>query len=788
MVFISPAFVIGKCSSKLLQIVEKTNFVARVILLILRKNSTMNEARLHFKIADYLNLNSKDVTATINLLDEGATIPFISRYRKEVTGSLDEVQIIQIRDEIERLRALQQRRESILKSIESQGKLSEELKAEIVAAETLSKLEDLYLPYKPRRRTKATIAREKGLEPLAQLILEQRSNDVFTEAEKYISEEKEVPSVLDALQGARDIIAETVSENPLVRETMRELYKKSGIIKSRIIKGKEEAGEKFEDYFEWEEKLMTCPSHRMLAMRRGEKEDILILDILVDSEEALPLIQHKIITTRGECANQLKEAIEEGYKRLLQPSIEAEMRLLTKQQAEEKAITVFADNLRELLLASPLGQKTILALDPGFKSGCKVVALNKEGKLLEETVIYPHEPQRRLHEAEMIVLAFCQRHNVEAIAIGNGTASRETEQFIRNIDVLPKSIPVIVVSEAGASVYSASDVAREEFPDKDVTVRGAVSIGRRLADPLAELVKIDPKSIGVGQYQHDVDQTHLKNKLDEVVGSCVNAIGVELNTASKQLLSYVSGIGPVLAQNIIDYRNEKGAFSSRKKLLEVPRMGEKVFEQCAGFLRIRNGIHPLDKSSVHPESYHIVEKMAVDLNCTIDDLIQEKELRKRLNLNNYVTDTVGLPTLKDILKELEKPGHDPRKNFEVFSFDEHVREINDLHEGMRLPGIVTNVTNFGAFVDIGVHQDGLVHISQLADEFVDDPNKIVKVGQKVWVNVTEVDAKRKRIALTMKGEVQTLKTSKSKLVPKEEEYNPNDLNSALAALKNKFKK
>ncbi len=748
----------------------------------------MNEARLHFKIADLLNLNSKDVTATVNLLDEGGTIPFISRYRKELTGSLDEVQIMQIRDEIERLRQLEQRRESILKSIESQNKLSPELKEQILAADTLSKLEDLYLPFKPRRRTKATIAREKGLEPLAQFILEQKSNGIQEEAEKFISLEKEVPTAEEALQGARDIISEMVSENPIVRETMRDLFKKTAIIKSKLIKGKEEAGEKFEDYFEWEEKLMNCPSHRLLAMRRGEKEDILMLDIVVDNEEAIGLIERIILTSRGEAANQIKEAIADGYKRLLHPGIEAEMRILTKHQAEEKAIVVFADNLRELLLAPPLGQKAILGLDPGFRSGCKVVALNKEGKLLEETVIYPHEPQRKTAEAEMVVLAFCQKHNIEAIAIGNGTASRETEQFVRNIDILPKEISVIVVSEAGASVYSASEVAREEFGEYDLTVRGAVSIGRRLADPLSELVKIDPKAIGVGQYQHDVDQTHLKNKLDEVVGSCVNSVGVELNTASKQLLSYVSGIGPSLAQNIIDYRNEKGAFKSRKSLMEVPRMGEKVFEQCAGFLRIRNGIHPLDKSSVHPESYHIVEKMASDLNCSIEDLVGDKDLRKKIQPTNYVTEIVGLPTLKDILLELEKPGRDPRKSFEAFSFDENVHEIKHLREGMRLPGIVTNVTNFGAFVDIGVHQDGLVHISQLADEFVDDPNKIVKVGQQVWVNVTEVDAKRKRIALSMKGETQHVKASKPKAVVKEDQYDPNDINSALAALKNKFKK
>ena len=748
----------------------------------------MTELQLHKKIADLLKIDTKQVSATVELLDEGGTVPFISRYRKEATGSLDEVQVAQVRDEVERLRQLEQRRESVLKSIEAQGKLSEELKEKIVGAETLSRLEDLYLPYKPKRRTKATIGREKGLEPLAQFIMDQKNSQVSQEAEKFISEEKGVASVQEALEGARDIIAEMVSEDAVVRESMRDLFKKTGQIKSKVIKGKEEAGEKFEDYFEWEEKLMSCPSHRLLAMRRGEKEDILILDITVDNEEAMGLIERKVIVSKGACAYQLKEAIADGYKRLLQPGIEAEMRVLTKQQADEKAIVVFADNFRELLLASPLGQKAILALDPGFRSGCKVVALNKEGRLLEETVIYPHEPQRKTTEAEMVVLAFCQKHQIEAIAIGNGTASRETEQFIRNIDILPKTIPVIMVSEAGASVYSASEVAREEFGAYDLTVRGAVSIGRRLADPLAELVKIDPKSIGVGQYQHDVDQGHLKSKLDEVVESCVNGVGVELNTASKQLLSYVSGIGPGLAQNIVDYRNEHGPFKTRHELMNVPRMGEKVFELSAGFLRVRNGNHPLDKSAVHPETYPIVERMAKDLACSIDDLIQEKELRSKIKPANYVSETVGLPTLKDILAELEKPGRDPRKSFEAFSFDEHVHEIKDLREGMRLPGIVTNVTNFGAFVDVGVHQDGLVHISQLADNFVDDPNKVVKVGQQVWVNVTEVDAKRKRIALSMKGEQQAVKPAKQKVEVKDESYNPNDLNSALAALKNKFKK
>ena len=747
----------------------------------------MIESKLHLQIANLLNLNTKDVTATIDLIDEGATVPFISRYRKEATGSLDEVQVAKIRDEIERLRQLEDRREFILKSIDSQNKLSDELKKLIFEAETLSKLEDLYLPYKPKRRTKATIAKEKGLDSLAHFILEQKNNFIFEEAEKFISIEKGVHSVIEALEGARDIIAEIISENALVRESIRDLFKKTANIKSKVIKGKEDVGEKFNDYFEWEEKLMSCPSHRLLAMRRGEKEDILILDLVVDNDEALSLIEKKIITTRGEAANQLKESIIDGYKRLLNPSIEAEMRLHTKQIAEEKSILVFADNLRELLLASPLGEKAILGIDPGFRSGCKVVALNKQGKLLQEAVIYPHEPQKQKNEAEMIVLAFCQKHQIEAIAIGNGTASRETEQFIRNIDILPKEISVIVVSEAGASVYSASDVAREEFSDYDLTVRGAVSIARRLADPLAELVKIDPKAIGVGQYQHDVDQTLLKNKLDEVVGSCVNAVGVELNTASKQLLSYVSGIGPNLAQNIVDYRNENGPFKSRKELLKVPRMGEKVFELAAGFLRVRDGIHPLDKSAVHPESYYIVETMAKDVNASIIDLIENKELRSKIKPANYVTELIGLPTLKDIIIELDKPGRDPRKSFEIFSFDESVHNINDLREGMRLPGIVTNVTNFGAFVDIGVHQDGLVHISQLAENFIDDPNKVVKVGQKVWVNVSEIDVKRKRIALSMKDEIQLTKSSASK-IKKEETYDSTDLNSALAALKNKFKK
>ncbi len=748
----------------------------------------MTDTLLFFKIASDLKIDIKQVKATVELLDEGATVPFISRYRKEITGSLDEVQVITIKNEIERLRQLEQRREAILKSIQGQGKLTPELQQKIIDAQTLSTLEDLYLPYKPKRRTKATVAREKGLEPLAQLILEQKTNELFTEALVFVNKELGVEHPDEALQGARDIIAEIISEDAMAREGMRNLFKKTAIVKSKVIRGKEEEGEKFKDYFEWEEALMTCPSHRMLAMRRGEKEDFLILDVVIDDEVAHEQLNRQFVTARNECAEQVKLAITDGYKRLLQPSIEAEMRLLTKQTADLKAIQVFADNLRELLLASPLGQKSMLAIDPGFRSGCKVVALNAQGKLLEETVIYPHEPQRRVLDAQHSVMALCAKYELQAIAIGNGTASRETEQFIRSIEVLPKSIPVIMVSEAGASIYSASEVAREEFADYDLTVRGAVSIGRRLADPLAELVKLDPKSIGVGQYQHDVDQSALKHKLDDVVMSCVNGVGVELNTASKQLLSYVSGIGETLAKNIVDYRNENGAFKSRKELLNVSRMGDKVFEQCSGFLRIRDGVHPLDKSAVHPEAYHIVEKMAADLNCAIDELLNNKELCKKINLTTYVTDTVGIPTLKDIVSELEKPGRDPRKSFEVFSFDESVHRMEDLHEGMRLPGIVTNVTNFGAFVDIGVHQDGLVHISQLSDTFVDDPNLVVKVGQQVWVNVTECDVKRKRIALSMKGEAVVINKKQTPKIEEAIAYDPNDMMSALAALKGKFKK
>jgi uncharacterized protein len=749
----------------------------------------MSELKLFLKTADKLNIDIKQIKATIALLDEGATIPFISRYRKEVTGSLDELQVMQIRDEIERLRQLETRRAAILKSIDGQGKLNDELKEKINNAETISELEDLYLPYKPKRRTKATIAREKGLEPLAIKIYAQEKFDLNAEATQYVNAEKEVNNALEALQGARDIIAEIVSEDAEIRSQLRNLFQRNATIKSRVIKGKEEEGEKFKDYFDWEEPLAQCPSHRMLAMRRGEKEDFLILDIKPEDEDAVALIHKNTVKSNNEASKQVAEATEDCYFCLLQPSIEAEMRMLHKELADTKAIQVFADNIKELLLASPLGQKSILAIDPGFRTGCKLVALNRQGKLLEETVIYPHEPQRKVVEAENIILALCARHQIEAIAIGNGTAGRETETFVRKIDVLPKDIPVIMVNESGASVYSASEVAREEFPDYDLTVRGAVSIGRRLADPLAELVKIDPKSIGVGQYQHDVDQIQLKNKLDEVVGSCVNAVGVELNTASKQLLTYVSGLGPALAQNIVEFRNENGPFRSRKDLLKVPRMGEKIFEQSAGFLRIRNSVHPLDKSAVHPEAYHVVEKMANDKGCDVEELINNKELRKQIKLTDYITEQIGLPTLQDIMKELEKPGRDPRKSFELFSFTEGVEKPEDLRTGMKLKGIVTNVTNFGAFIDVGVHQDGLVHLSHLSDTFIDDPNKVVKVHQVVDVTVLEVDLRRNRISLSMKSDPAKPTQRGSTTSAKQEiKYDSNDMGSALAALKQKFGK
>jgi uncharacterized protein len=734
------------------------------------------------RLSEKLGLRIKQIEATIQLLDEGATIPFIARYRKEVTGGLNEVQIAQVRDEIERLRELEKRRETILKSIEEQGKLTDELKAALLAADTISVLEDLYLPYRPKRRTKATMAREKGLEPLAQQLYEQPETLVpETAAQAFVDAEKGVHSIEEALEGARHIIAEWVNERQEVRASLRTLFQEKAVIKSKLIKGKEEEGQKFRDYFEWEEPLKSIPSHRLLAIRRGESEMILSVSIEPDEAEAIALIEHLILKNQSPAAEQVRQAIADAYKRLLRPSLETEMRLESKQRADEEAIKVFADNLRELLLASPFGEKRVLAIDPGFRTGCKVVVLDEHGQLLHDDVIYPNEPQNQKEAAGQLLRQLCQQYKVEAIAIGNGTASRETEQFVRSLHI--PGVLVIMVNESGASVYSASKVAREEFPDKDVTVRGAVSIGRRLQDPLAELVKIDPKSIGVGQYQHDVDQKALKKSLDDVVISCVNAVGVELNTASKQLLSYVSGLNERLADNIIAYRTKCGGFRSREELKRVPGIGPKTFELAAGFLRIRHGEHPLDASAVHPESYPVVEQMAKDLGCRIEDLLRDASLRKQIQIERYVNDKIGLPTLQDIMNELAKPGRDPRQEFEVFQFDERVHSIEDLQPGMRLPGIVTNVTKFGAFVDIGVHQDGLVHISQLSHEYVSDPAQVVKVHQKVMVTVLEVDLNRRRIALSMKTDAPPPKKQDKR---KERKQEAEDMAAKLAALRAKF--
>ncbi len=739
------------------------------------------------KIASELTISSKQVGAVVKLLDESATIPFISRYRKEATGSLDEVQIMAIRDRIEQLRELEKRREAILKSIESQEKLTPDLEKAINNAVTLSELEDIYLPYKPKRKTRASMAKEKGLEPLAKVIMEQRLNDISSEAAKYIDEDKKVQTIEEALQGARDIIAEWVNEDQEARKTIRNLYEKQAVITSKLIKGKEEEGQKYKDYFDWSEPLTKVPSHRLLAMRRGEKEMILSLDIAPDQTKALELLNYLFVTSPNEAGQQVEEAVKDCYSRLLKPSMETEMRVATKQAADEEAINVFADNLRKLLLASPLGQKNVLALDPGFRTGCKLVVLNKQGKLLHNDAIYPNEPQKRVVEAGAIVKQLSEKYNIEAIAIGNGTASRETEKFVKEIG-LSSSTLVLMVNESGASIYSASETAREEFPNHDLTVRGAVSIGRRLMDPLAELVKIDAKSIGVGQYQHDVDQNALKKGLDDVVVSCVNSVGVELNTASKELLSYVSGLGPQLAKGIVDYRNENGPFKSRQALTKVPRLGDKVFEQAAGFLRIREAVNPLDASAVHPESYHLVDKMTKDLNCSIGDLMNDAELRRKIDLKTYVTDEVGLPTLTDIMDELDKPGRDPREKFEVFSFQEGINHMEDLKTGLVLPGIVTNVTNFGAFVDIGVHQDGLVHISHLADGFVKNPADHVSVQQKVSVTVLEVDIPRKRVSLSMKSDPFVKKPINKTVKPKKrgKQSSDGDLQDKLNQLKGRF--
>lgn len=706
-------------------------------------------ARWIQQITKELSLELKYVQAVTTLLAEGATIPFIARYRKELTGTMDEVMIASVRNRLEQLQELDARREAIITSIEKQGRLSVEVMQAVVQAETLAQLEDIYLPFKPKRKTRASAAREKGLEPLATKLIEEEEFDPEVFAASFIDAEKDVLNVDDALSGARDIIAEGVSENPVVRKNVRELFWHEGIIESNVLKGKEGEGQKYKDYFAWKEPIAQTPSHRLLAMRRGEKEGILSLDISPEEEKAVQAMERIYIKKENKASNQIRLAVKDCYKRLLKPSLETEVRMESKMRADEEAIKVFADNLKDLLLAPPLGQKNVMALDPGFRTGCKLACLDRQGKLLHNETIYPNEPQRETVKASAIIKNLCEKFNIEAVSIGNGTAGRETETFVKGVGLSHKII-ITMVNESGASVYSASDLAREEFPDKDITVRGAVSIGRRLMDPLAELVKIDAKSIGVGQYQHDVDQSKLKNGLDGTVMSCVNSVGVEVNTASKELLSYVSGLSPALAKNIVEFRDQHGPFKSRQSLMQVNRFGEKVFEQAAGFLRIHESQNPLDASAVHPESYPIVEHMAKDLECAVADLMTKAELRKQLDLKQYVTDKVGLPTLNDILTELEKPGRDPRKVFEVFSFTDGVHAINDLKVGMRLPGLVTNVTNFGAFVDIGVHQDGLVHISHLSDNFVKDPQQVVSVQQKVMVTVVEVDAQRKRIGLSMK--------------------------------------
>ena len=700
-------------------------------------------------IARELEIQNKQVAATVALLDEDATVPFIARYRKEATGSLDEVAITAIRDRLAQLRELDKRREAIIKSLTERDLLTDELQEKIEAAATMAVLEDIYLPFRPKRRTRATIARERGLEPLADLLFAQENINPEEEAEAFIDPEKEVATADDALSGARDIIAEWINEDSDARSRMRDLYAREATISSRVLKGKETEGAKFSDYFDWEEPLRTAPSHRVLAMRRGEAEGILRMEVVPEEDRALAILEDIFVIGANQASRQVQMALEDGYKRLLAPAMETEQRAESRQRADAEAITVFAANLRELLMTSPLGGKRVLAIDPGFRTGCKVVCLDRQGKLEHSTVIQPHASENERRDAAVNIKGLCERFKINVIAIGNGTAGRETETFVREIG-LPDHVQVEMVNEAGASVYSASEVAREEFPDHDLTVRGAVSIGRRLMDPLAELVKIDPKSIGVGQYQHDVDQGELRVGLDDTVVSCVNAVGVEVNTASKQLLTYVSGLGPNLAKNIVTYRDDNGPFKSRKALSKVSRLGPKAFEQAAGFLRISNAKNPLDASAVHPESYPIVEAMADDLGCTVEDLMKSEDLRHKIKLDNYVSDRVGLPTLYDIMDELAKPGRDPRAEFESFSFDDAVRTMDDLEVGMTLPGIVTNVTNFGAFVDIGVHQDGLVHISELADRFVKDPAEIVKVQQKVTVTVLDVDLDRKRISLSMR--------------------------------------
>lgn len=702
-------------------------------------------------IAAELKLPAHRIANTLKLLQGGATIPFISRYRKEATGGLDEVQIGDIQTRYEKLCELSKRKETVLSTIEEQGKLTPELKARISACWNTTELEDIYLPFKPKRKTRAEAARAKGLEPLALLLMMQKENNLAAKVRNFVK--GEVKDEEDALKGARDILAEQISEDERSRNLMRNQFQRQALIQSKVVKGKEaeEASAKYRDYFDFCEPLKKCSSHRLLALRRGESEGVLKVTIFPEDEDMCnERLQRLFVRANNECAHQVEEALTDAYKRLLKPAIETEFAALSKEKADEEAIRVFAENLRQLLLAPPLGQKRVMGIDPGFRTGCKVVCLDAQGTLLHNEAIYPHPPKSEYAQAARKIVKLVEQYKIEAIAIGNGTASRETEQFVTS-QRYDREVQVFVVSEDGASIYSASKTAREEFPDYDVTVRGAVSIGRRLMDPLAELVKIDAKSIGVGQYQHDVDQTKLKASLDQTVESCVNLVGVNVNTASKHLLTYVSGLGPTLAQNIVDYRTENGPFESRRQLLKVPRMGAKAYEQCAGFLRIPQAKNPLDNSAVHPESYPIVEQMAKDLNCTVADLIKDKELRSKIDLKKYVTDTVGLPTLTDILQELDKPGRDPRQKIQVFEFDKNVRTLDDLQEGMELPGIVTNITNFGCFVDIGIKENGLVHVSQLADRFVSNPADVVRIHQHVRVKVMNIDNERKRIQLTMKG-------------------------------------
>ena len=702
-------------------------------------------------IAAELKLPAHRIANTLKLLQGGATIPFISRYRKEATGGLDEVQIGDTQTRYEKLCELSKRKETVLSTIEEQGKLTPELKARISACWNATELEDIYLPFKPKRKTRAEAARAKGLEPLALLLMMQKENNLAAKVRNFVK--GEVKDEEDALKGARDILAEQISEDERSRNLMRNQFQRQALIQSKVVKGKEaeEASAKYRDYFDFCEPLKKCSSHRLLALRRGESEGVLKVTIFPEDEDMCnERLQRLFVRANNECAHQVEEALTDAYKRLLKPAIETEFAALSKEKADEEAIRVFAENLRQLLLAPPLGQKRVMGIDPGFRTGCKVVCLDAQGTLLHNEAIYPHPPKSEYAQAARKIVKLVEQYKIEAIAIGNGTASRETEQFVTS-QRYDREVQVFVVSEDGASIYSASKTAREEFPDYDVTVRGAVSIGRRLMDPLAELVKIDAKSIGVGQYQHDVDQTKLKASLDQTVESCVNLVGVNVNTASKHLLTYVSGLGPTLAQNIVDYRTENGPFESRRQLLKVPRMGAKAYEQCAGFLRIPQAKNPLDNSAVHPESYPIVEQMAKDLNCTVADLIKNKELRSKIDLKKYVTDTVGLPTLTDILQELDKPGRDPRQKIQVFEFDKNVRTLDDLQEGMELPGIVTNITNFGCFVDIGIKENGLVHVSQLADRFVSNPADVVRIHQHVRVKVMSIDHERKRIQLTMKG-------------------------------------